>query len=215
MNTYTCKSCGAEFSSKKGCKSRIPMYCSSKCYGETLKISSKCKSCSKEIESKHGVKKAGRVYCSKECQGLVRRGGSLNNEWRAALSAGRKKSEKCKGPNLYNWKGGKENARRIAKERYMKAKYGAGRLPVEYLKRVLVAQKMMCFYCECSLSKYKAIEHLTPLARGGKNETYNLVYSCKSCNSKKNKLTLEEFAIKNGRFDWIDKFDEVYATAID
>ena len=43
---------------------------------------------------------------------------------------------------------------------------------------------------------------------------YNLVYSCKSCNSQKRQQTLEEYAVKNIRFDWLDKFDYVYATAV-
>lgn len=116
---------------------------------------------------------------------------------------------------MYNWKGGKINQRKIAKERYMKIKYGlSSPLPIDFLKRVLLAQENKCFYCERDLTDYKAIEHLTPLSRGGENEQYNLVYACQSCNSRKNKKTLEEYAIENKRFDWIEKFDLIYASSI-
>lgn len=215
MKTYKCQSCGSDFESKKGCKSRQPKYCSSKCFGKTIKLDMRCKLCDKEIENKHSVKISNRIYCSKECQGKARRGRVLSDEWRKALSDGRKASEKCKGPNLYNWKGGAENTKRLVKERYMRAKYGVTlKLPKEHLSRVLDAQRGKCFYCEADLSSYKAIEHLTPLIRGGDNEPYNLVYSCQSCNSKKRTLTLEEFAIKHKRYDWLSKFDEVYASTL-
>ena len=215
MKTYECKSCGVDFQSKKGCKSRTPAYCSSECYGKSLKLDIRCKLCGTQIENKHGVKISNRIYCSKKCQGDSRKGTTLSPEWREALSNGRKESEKCKGPNLYNWKGGKENTRLRNMMAHTRRHHGVvGKLPKEFLQNVLKAQNGNCFYCDTSLSDYKAIEHLTPLTRGGDNSPYNLMYSCKSCNSKKRTLTLEEFAIKHGRFDWLAKFDIIYATAI-
>jgi hypothetical protein len=212
MKIYECKSCKKDFESKKGCKSRIPKYCSIKCYAESLKLDIRCKICGNRIENKHSGKISNRVYCSSKCQGESKRGTTLPPEWRKALSDGRKASEKCKGENLYNWKGGKENAR--FRNMINRNQRELGEIPKEYLKKVLVAQSGKCFYCETSLSDYKAIEHLTPLTRGGDNKPYNLMYSCKSCNSKKRTLTLEEFAIKHRRFDWIDKFDIIFATAV-
>ena len=52
------------------------------------------------------------------------------------------------------------------------------------------------FFCESDLTNYKAIEHLTPVSRGGDNEKYNLVYSCKSCNSKKTTADFRGVRIK-------------------
>lgn len=180
-----------------------------------MKLEVRCKLCGKQIENKHSVKISNRIYCSKTCSSKSRKGIPLNDNWRNALSEGRKASEKCKGANLYNWKGGADNTRRLVKERYMREKYGVNLLlPKDHLSRVLATQNGNCFYCNVDLSKYKAIEHLTPLARGGDNQPYNLVYSCKSCNSKKRTLTLEEFAIKHNRFDWLIKFENVYATTL-
>lgn len=187
-----CNSCGGVFTSRKNCKTRTPKYCTKKCYVLSL------------------VKER-----SEKPKRISRKGITLSEEWKAALSLGRKNSDKCKGENLYNWKGGKETERLRIKASMYKRKLSLKKTFDQlYLSRLLVTQNNRCFFCESSLSDYKAIEHLTPVTRGGDNDNYNLVYSCKSCNSKKRQNTLEEFAIKNLRFDWIDKFDYIYATTV-
>lgn len=215
MMIYSCQTCNKDFESKKGCKTRTPKFCSKKCYAESLKLNIKCKLCGLIIINKHSVSIKNRVYCSKECQSKARKNIPLSNSWKKALSIGRKKSEKCKGENLYNWKGGKETETiRLKQSFYKRKKALTKNISIDFLKKVLIAQKNKCFFCEDTLIDYKAIEHLTPVSRGGDNDNYNLVYSCKSCNSKKRQNTLEEFAIKNKRFDWLDKFDIIYASAI-
>ena len=215
MKTYTCKCCNKNFESKKACKSRTPKFCSKECYSESMRLHIKCKLCGNEIENKHSVSIKNRVYCSVKCHYESRKNKPLPEKWKKALSEGRKKSEKCKGPNLYNWKGGKETELlRMKQHFYKRKKLLKLDMPVQYLQNVLIAQKNECFFCELRLEDYKAIEHLTPVSKGGDNHEFNLVYSCKSCNSKKRQQTLEEFAINNNRFDWLDKFDYIYATAI-
>jgi len=108
MNKYICKFCNSEFESNKRSKNRIPLFCSIKCYGESLKMNKPCILCGKIIENKHSGSLKHRKYCSKECQSKARQNVPLSVEWKKALSDGRKNSEKCKGKNLYNWKGGKE-----------------------------------------------------------------------------------------------------------
>lgn len=61
---------------------------------------------------------------------------------------------------------------------------------------------------------YKAIEHLTPVSRNLDNHIYNLVYTCKSCNSKKRQNTLEEYAIKQNRIDWINKWEILFTNTM-
>jgi len=94
MKTYSCKQCNINFESKKGHKTRLPLFCSKQCYAESMKLHIKCKLCGTEIENKHSVSISKRVYCSKECQGKARKGIALSEEWRKALSDGRKNSEK-------------------------------------------------------------------------------------------------------------------------
>jgi hypothetical protein len=211
MRTYICESCKVEFESKKGCKSRTPKFCSLKCYGESLKLNKKCKLCGNIIENKHSVSMKNRVYCSKDCQSKARKGVPLSDEWKKALSDGRKNSEKCKGENLYNWKGGKET--KLIRYRIHNNKRRTllnKKIDVLFLEKLILIQDNKCFFCECDLTKYKAIEHLTPVSRGGDNDIYNLVYSCKSCNSNKRQQTLEEYAIKNKRLDLLQKWEELY-----
>ncbi|HAF89991.1 MAG TPA: hypothetical protein DCG23_09475, partial [Deltaproteobacteria bacterium] len=51
----------------------------------------------------------------------------------------------------------------------------------------------ICYYCETSTPALQlTMDHLVPLARGGRSIKSNLVPCCKSCNTqKKNLLTIE------------------------
>ena len=69
-NIFNCLSCGSEFVSKKGCATRTPKYCTKKCYAKSL------------IKEKPPKVK------------FSRKGFKLSDEWKKALSEGRKKSEK-------------------------------------------------------------------------------------------------------------------------
>jgi len=215
MKLYNCLSCNNEFKSKKGCKSRQPKYCSKQCYANSLKIDIYCKLCNKKIENKHSVKISNRIYCTKKCQSKSRRNTKLPDSWKKDLSEGRKKYKKSKGQNLYNWNGGNETY----KERisiYSNNRRSAQKVKIDkiHLAKVLYAQDNKCFYCESNLKEYKAIEHLIPLSRGGDNYNNNLVYSCKSCNSKKRNKTLKEYAIKNNIQHLILKQEYLYASTI-
>lgn len=215
IKIFNCNCCKKQFTSKKACKSRTPKFCSKECYAESLRMHKKCLLCGEEIINKHSASLKNRKYCSVKCRVNSKKGLTLSNEWKLALSNGRKNSDKCKGPNLYNWKGGNETF----KERhsiYTNTRRSAQKLEIDkiFMANVLKAQKNKCFYCESELVNYKAIEHLTPLSRGGDNQNWNLVYACKSCNSKKRSKTLEEYAIKHKLLHLITKFDYIYASSI-
>ena len=215
MKIYKCLQCEKDFESKKGCKSRQPKYCSKECYAESLKLNKKCKLCGSIIENKHSVSMKNRVYCSRECQGKARKNIPLSNEWKEALSEGRKNSDKCKGENLYNWKGGENTKLFRLKQAFYKRKKGLKeKMPIGFLQKILKAQDNKCFFCECDLTEYKAIEHLTPVSKGGDNNFYNLVYSCKSCNSRKRQQTLEEFALSTGNIHWLEKWENLFVETL-
>lgn len=76
-------------------------------------------------------------------------------------------------------KEGKMKRRRITKEERKKIynKYGGH-----------------CAYCGCKI-EYKGmqVDHVVPLAKGGKDEEGNMLPSCRSCNHYKATLTAEEF----------------------
>jgi 5-methylcytosine-specific restriction endonuclease McrA len=48
-----------------------------------------------------------------------------------------------------------------------------------------------CFYCGSTDSL--TLDHVIPIARGGKHSIGNLVVACKPCNSQKNKRTIQEW----------------------
>lgn len=214
MKTYTCKSCNSNFESKKGCKNRTPKYCSKQCYSESLKLNCTCKLCGNTIDGK-GSSVKNRVYCSNECKINAKRNIQLSESHKLKISLKRKSSDKCKGSNLYNWKGGQETLNIRMRGHFLKRKKGLEKeVPILFLERLILNQKNKCFYCESDLLEYKALEHLTPISRGGDNDVYNLVYSCKSCNSKKRQNTLEEYAIKTENFHWLDKWDYLFANSL-
>lgn len=55
-----------------------------------------------------------------------------------------------------------------------------------------------CGYCGKELFKngMATLDHIIPKSRGGKHTKYNLVTSCKSCNSRKSDRTPEEAGMK-------------------
>lgn len=210
MKNIVCKTCLKEFETKKNCKTRIVKFCSKECYSVSLRKYKVCDHCKIEFYNFKNTK-----FCSKECSKNNLKNKKLTDEHKVKISISRINSEKCKKENLYNWKGGKETESIRIKESFYKRKLGLKlKMPLEFLKNVLKVQKNKCFFCENDLNDYKAIEHLTPVSKSGDNQSYNLVYSCKSCNSQKRQSTLEQFAVKKNRFDWLDKFDTIYANAI-
>lgn len=64
--------------------------------------------------------------------------------------------------------------------------------------------KGVCYYCGCFfLPKELSMDHIVPIARGGRSTKGNVVPACKSCNTaKKNLLPMEwEEYLKNAGFD--------------
>lgn len=200
---YICEICGCVFLSNKGCKTRVPRYCSRKCAGKAIAKVKTCAYCGKEYYNWTRKK-----YCSKECASAAMRGIPLSPEHCRKLSEGRKASPKCHGENLYNWKGGNatyhdrmklHNKRRRTRQKV--------HLDATYLELLRKFQRNRCFYCDCDMGEHASLEHLTPVSRGGDNHLWNLVYACKSCNSKKHDSTLEEYAIKKGLIYLADRYD--------
>lgn len=48
-----------------------------------------------------------------------------------------------------------------------------------------------CWYC--GTLNPNTVDHITPISKGGGDDTDNLVLACKSCNSRKRDLTINQF----------------------
>lgn len=83
---FTCQTCGKVFHSDKACKSRLPKFCSKECAGKSKIIWSICKNCG---EKYNGTITGNRnkLFCSMKCAADYKRGKSLSEEHKAALSA--------------------------------------------------------------------------------------------------------------------------------
>ena len=204
---YVCESCGTTLLSDKGCKTRTPRFCSRQCAGKAIAKIKICAFCGKEFYDWTKEK-----YCSKACANEAQKGVPLSAEHRKKLSEARKNSPKCHGSNLYNWKGGKETYHARMKVHAQRRRSNQ-KLPIDarYMRMVRKAQGNRCFYCGGDMGDSPSLEHLTPVSRGGDNQRWNLVYACKSCNSRKHDKTLEEYAVKIGSFFLIDKYDVLIA----
>lgn len=204
---YICECCGKPFQSCKEDRNRKPRFCSRRCAGSLNRKMKVCAHCGREFYDWTKDK-----YCSRECATAALRGVPLSEEHRRKLSEGRKLSPKCHGPALYNWKGGQETY--IERMRaHNKKRRDATRTPVDarYLRLLLAFQRGRCFYCGCDITAAPSLEHLTPVSKGGTNASWNLVYACKSCNSRKHDYTLEEYAVKTGRPHLSDRYDLLLA----
>lgn len=61
--------------------------------------------------------------------------------------------------------------------------------------------KGRCAYCGCELDKnHYHVDHIIPIAKGGKTNKDNLVASCPDCNICKSNLSIEEFRQKINGF---------------
>jgi 5-methylcytosine-specific restriction protein A len=53
-----------------------------------------------------------------------------------------------------------------------------------------IAQNAKCYYCQKDLSKAECtMDHIVPIAQGGKSTKGNCVICCKDCNTKKKSCT--------------------------
>jgi 5-methylcytosine-specific restriction endonuclease McrA len=61
---------------------------------------------------------------------------------------------------------------------------------------VLLRDKRTCYYCGKPklYNRSYALDHLVPTALGGKTTIDNLVVSCKLCNTRKSKSSVQEYA---------------------
>lgn len=55
-----------------------------------------------------------------------------------------------------------------------------------------------CYYCNDEVGKEATMDHVVPLAQGGKSSKGNIVVCCKSCNTEKRSMTAVEWMLEKG-----------------
>lgn len=173
-----------------------------------------CDVCNKSfIPRKTQLRNGWGKYCSIECRHLGRIGGTVSDESKKRISEAQqrlvaegRKPVLC-GPKNPNWKGGVkaaqerfkksgkklENTRRYRNKNPEKVreftqnrnrrKYG--RLPKGTVAKIKEWQRYKCAICCVKLPKSYHVDHITPLARGGKHEKSNIQLLCPTCNVRK------------------------------
>lgn len=75
----------------------------------------------------------------------------------------------------------------------------AGRLAYGTIPKLMVLQRGLCAYCQTDIRERFHVDHVMPLARGGKHESTNVQLLCASCNLTKSDRDPITFAQLNGR----------------
>lgn len=79
------------------------------------------------------------------------------------------------------------------RNRIAKKKLAGGTHTPQDILDILLNQGGRCVYCRCDISLGREVDHIQPIARGGRNDKSNLQLLCKGCNRRKHSKTHEEF----------------------
>jgi 5-methylcytosine-specific restriction endonuclease McrA len=102
--------------------------------------------------------------------------------------------------NTQKWRAANPDGMRIQNHRRRARKRSAdGDLTKADISRILNEQSGLCsgLHCRADISRTYTIDHKTALACGGSNDPENIQLLCKSCNSSKNTMSMEEWEAKS------------------
>ena len=196
-----CVYCGNEYKTKPSHAARRK-YCSLKCYGKdiTTLVTGKCIVCEKEFEHHDNPTRKNAKYCSQQCKGIHASG---EKHWNYKGPGNRLEDDpahlKARRRNLYlTSEKLKNNIRKGKMKRERNLVVGHNFFEwIELLKK----HDNLCYYCGVRMTKTPGIkqrtrDHIKPISKGGSDKIENIVPACRSCNSKKGKLTINEFLEK-------------------
>lgn len=84
----------------------------------------------------------------------------------------------------------------IHSRRYKASKRAAtGRHTLSEVWELVESQDWLCAYCEIPLFGEFHVDHMTPLSRGGSDDSMNLAIACADCNLRKGNKTAVEFML--------------------
>ena len=120
--------------------------------------------------------------------------GQYKNERNGNIKIGfRNTCRKCIAENTARYdKKNPESALRRSSNRQLREALTVGVTPKD-LPSLRMHLGDTCRYCSAPLNGMGEIDHLTPIARGGTNNTNNLTLACSSCNKAKTSKTFDEY----------------------
>lgn len=153
-----------------------------KCGAENRNKRGKCEPCTKIATAKYRV-------ANREKARVVASEWAKNNPEKARIKNAKYKKanrEKLKQANAKWWKDNPE-LRRVYRQTRRSRKLNNGKLSTNLTETLYKKQKGKCVCCKKPLGKDYHLDHIMPLALGGKNEDWNIQLLKASCNFRKSK----------------------------
>lgn len=182
----------------------------------------KCETCNNDfIPRQTQISKGQGRFCSQKCNTAFHKAGNTKEVNKRKADTMRRlraegKVKILRGKDNPTWKGGKKACveRRIKSgkaneylRKYRKnnpdqvkefsrrrADKKLNRLPYGTIPKLRSLQGNLCVYCKTSISVKSHLDHIMPLALGGKHEPCNLQLLCPSCNLRKSSKHPDVFA---------------------
>ena len=174
----------------------------------------KCLVCGRDFVVKASqIEQCAGKYCSHKCQGIDKSGIPKTADERKKISEGQYRAMKegrlihKSGDQHPNWKGGeklsvrrriisgkaketlrayrKNNPEKVREWAHRRGEIKQGRLPKGTVASLMELQQCKCAICRVSIKKKYHVDHIVPLALGGKHERFNIQLLCPSCNVRK------------------------------
>jgi 5-methylcytosine-specific restriction endonuclease McrA len=212
VTTMECGFCKLAFSLPM-CRVKRTIFCSSQCGLAHRRIKKEarkriCAVCESEFFPRAFQLKSGQgKVCSKGCRTVYLKFVPHGPEWNTRVSLGQKGRKGKAGESSPHWKGGYELCyrQRLSDGRISRnvAQYRAnnpdkvrewsqkrrliktGRLPKGTVAKLYSLQGGKCVICKMRLPKNYHVDHITPLAKGGKHEPSNVQLLCPTYNVRK------------------------------
>lgn len=189
--TRSCIACGREFVAQK---SQIDAgegkYCSISCATKTFATTESFTA---------GRKKSGKTRRMNLALGITKSQAQPRGEdspcWKGGLEATRRRLSARGAQRIYR-KANPERVREWSQRRHARK---TGRLPRGTVLRLRVLQRDKCAFCRASLSHGYHVDHILPLALGGKHAPENIQLLCPTCNVRKSAKHPVRFAQEHGK----------------
>jgi hypothetical protein len=172
-----CATCGSQFTPRpRQIAIGTGRFCSQKCNTESHAAMNSAEAQAKARAAFAEAIASGRYVPAKGADSAIWNGGRaayLRRITDAGIAAERLREYRKTNPHLVReW-----SARRAGRK--------TGRLPRGTVANTGASQRWKCACCKTDISRHYHVDHITPLARGGRHEPKNIQLLCVTCNVRK------------------------------